>query len=67
MDEPSRCSTRELREVNMYNKDYEPMMERKAVKGNSRSAITGRYITPAAAARHPRTTVTEKPTKRTGR
>lgn len=28
-------------------------------KGHSRSAITGRYITPAAAARHPRTSVTE--------
>ena len=28
-------------------------------KGNHRSAISGRYITPAAAARHPRTSVTE--------
>jgi hypothetical protein len=26
---------------------------------SSRSAITGRYVTPATAARHPRTTVTE--------
>ena len=28
-------------------------------KGTSRSAITGRYVKPATAARHPRTTVTE--------
>jgi hypothetical protein len=28
-------------------------------KGHSRSAITGRYVTRATAARHPRTTVTE--------
>ncbi len=28
-------------------------------KGSSRSAITGRYISRAAAARHPRTSVTE--------
>ena len=27
---------------------------------SSRSAITGRYVTPATAARHPRTTVTER-------
>lgn len=27
--------------------------------GRSRSAITGRYVKPATAARHPRTTVTE--------
>ncbi len=27
-------------------------------KGSSRSAITGRYVTSATAARHPRTTVT---------
>jgi hypothetical protein len=26
----------------------------------SRSAITGRYVTPATAARHPETTVTER-------
>jgi hypothetical protein len=51
----------------MYNKDNEPMMERKAAKGNSRSAISGRFVTPATAARNPRTTVTEKPTKRTGK
>ena len=57
-----------LKEVmNLYNKDNEPMMQRGASKGNSRSAITGRYVTPATAARHPRTTVTEKPTKRTGK
>lgn len=32
----------------------------------SRSAITGRYVKPATAVRHPRTTVTEtrKPTKK---
>ena len=28
-------------------------------KGHSRSAVTGRYVTSATAARHPRTTVTE--------
>ncbi len=28
-------------------------------KGHARSAITGRYISRAAAARHPRTSVTE--------
>lgn len=28
-------------------------------KGRSRSAVTGRYISRAAAARHPRTSVTE--------
>ena len=29
-------------------------------KGHSRSAITGRYVTPATAARNPKTTVTER-------
>ncbi|CAL9610478.1 hypothetical protein [Nocardiopsis dassonvillei] len=29
--------------------------------GRNRSAITGRFVTPATARRHPRTTVTEKP------
>ncbi len=29
-------------------------------KGHSRSAISGRYISKAAAARHPRTSVTER-------
>ncbi|MGH3616164.1 MAG: hypothetical protein ACRDRK_26945 [Pseudonocardia sp.] len=29
--------------------------------GSARSAITGRYVTPATAARHPRTTVTNAP------
>jgi hypothetical protein len=29
--------------------------------GKARSAITGRYVTKATAARHPRTTVVEKP------
>ncbi|HEY4225005.1 MAG TPA: hypothetical protein VGM70_04270 [Pseudolysinimonas sp.] len=44
------------------------MAEKKSTsKGNARSAITGRYVTPATAARNPRTTVTEKPTKRSGR
>lgn len=28
-------------------------------KGKARSAITGRYVTKATAARHPKTTVTE--------
>lgn len=30
------------------------------VNGMQRSAVTGRYVSNAAAARHPRTTVTEK-------
>lgn len=30
--------------------------------GNSRSAITGKFVTGAYAATHPKTTVTEKPT-----
>ena len=29
-------------------------------KGSSRSAVSGRYVTRATAARHPRTTVTER-------
>jgi hypothetical protein len=33
-------------------------------KGHSRSAITGRYISRAAAARHPRTSVTESGSNR---
>lgn len=31
-----------------------------SVGGKNRSAISGRYVTGAAAARHPKTTVTEK-------
>jgi hypothetical protein len=31
---------------------------RSSSSGRARSAITGRYVTPATAARHPRTTVT---------
>jgi hypothetical protein len=31
--------------------------------GKARSAITGRYVKPATAARHPRTTVVEKSPK----
>lgn len=50
----------------MYNKDHEPMMERSS-SGKARSAITGRYVTKKTAARNPRTTVVEKPTKRTGK
>jgi len=38
-----------------------------APQGVARSAITGRFVTPATAARNPRTTVTEKPTKRSGK
>lgn len=34
--------------------------------GGNRSAITGRYISNAAAARHPRTTVVEKGGKNSG-
>lgn len=33
-------------------------------KRNARSAITGRYVTPATAARHPRTTVVERSTNK---
>lgn len=29
-------------------------------RGNARSAITGRYVKPSTAARHPNTTVNEK-------
>ncbi len=38
-----------------------------ASKGHARSAITGRYVKATTAARNPRTTVVEKPTKRTGK
>lgn len=38
-----------------------------ADKGKARSAITGRYVKPATAARNPRTTVVEKSTKKTGK
>ncbi len=31
--------------------------------GKARSAITGRYVSKATAARHPKTTVVEKPSK----
>jgi hypothetical protein len=34
-------------------------MARSSSRGHARSAITGRYVTKATAARHPRTTVTE--------
>jgi hypothetical protein len=32
--------------------------------GKARSAITGRYVKPSTAARHPKTTVVEKPSKK---
>lgn len=32
--------------------------------GRARSAITGRYVTPQTAARHPRTTVVERSSKK---
>ena len=35
--------------------------------GSARSAITGRYVKKTTAARNPRTTVVEKPTKRSGK
>lgn len=35
-------------------------MAKKASSSNYRSAVTGRYVTPANAKRHPRTTVKEK-------
>ncbi|WP_298795653.1 hypothetical protein [uncultured Pseudonocardia sp.] len=34
---------------------------RSSSSGHARSAITGRFVTPATAARHPRTTVTNAP------
>lgn len=34
---------------------------RSSSSGHARSAITGRYVTAATAARHPRTTVTNAP------
>jgi len=36
-------------------------------KGRARSAITGRYVKKTTAARNPRTTVVEKPTKRSAK
>ena len=36
-------------------------------KGHARSAITGRYVKKTTAARSPRTTVVEKPTRRSGK
>lgn len=38
-----------------------------ASKGRARSAITGRFVKKSTAARNPRTTVVEKPTKRSGK
>ena len=35
-------------------------------KGSNRSAVTGRYVTRATAARHPRTTVTERGSNNNG-
>jgi hypothetical protein len=35
--------------------------------GRARSAITGRFVKKTTAARNPRTTVVEKPTKRSGK
>jgi hypothetical protein len=48
------------------NKEGRPVMARSprtssSHSGTARSAITGRYVTPATAARHPRTTVTNAP------
>ena len=36
------------------------IMAKKGSKGNSRSAVTGRYVTDKFAKTHPKTTVTEK-------
>lgn len=41
------------------------MARGKGSGGRARSAITGKYISKAAAARHPRTTVVEKGTNKT--
>lgn len=38
-----------------------------AGKGRARSAITGRFVKATTAARNPRTTVVEKPTKKSGK
>ena len=38
-----------------------------ASRGRARSAITGRYVKMTTAVRNPRTTVVEKPTKRSGK
>ncbi len=38
-----------------------------AGKGRARSAITGRFVKKSTAARNPRTTVVEKPNKRSGK
>lgn len=38
-----------------------------ASKGRARSAITGRFVKKSTAARNPRTTVVEKPTKKSGK
>lgn len=38
-----------------------------AGKGRARSAITGRFVKVTTAARNPRTTVVEKPTKKSGK
>lgn len=35
--------------------------------GKARSAVTGRYVKAATAARHPRTTVVERSSKKRGR
>lgn len=36
-------------------------------RGRARSAITGRYVKPSTAARHPRTTVVERSPKAKGK
>lgn len=40
---------------------------RGASRGRARSAITGRYVKPSTAARHPKTTVVERSPKGKGR
>jgi len=46
----------------MVNRKMMPVAKRSGT--NARSAITGRYVTKATAARSPRTTVVEKRTKK---
>lgn len=40
------------------------MASKASKSGHARSAITGKYVKPATAVRHPKTTVVERPTKK---
>jgi len=43
------------------------MVRKSSSSGRARSAVTGRFVKKTTAARNPRTTVVEKPTKRSGK